>query len=322
MTETNTPIGLKSSITTVLNSLHYKSNRLQQIRGFCNVVVLGSITRAARAMGLTQPAVTAQVKSLERDLNKILFSRKGKSLSPTTEGLAFYDFVSPTLHKMDRIYEEYLVRSDYLKDNNLNIVGYHSAIAQCLPGTVSALIRDNDDINISITQDNSRASCIETIRQDIADIALCNQPSKVPDDLVLLRTIKSDARLIHHIDHPISKIKRPLTTQDIQAHQFLYVDYDQTHVNLVNKYKLMNARTKFINCTWESIWAFVERGTGVTLATSACQAYVVSSMMMTDVSHLFPPIEYQLIGGKHRQKTSLQKFLTTFEAVPKPFSIS
>ena len=69
---------------------------IYQIRAFVTVARLGNLTRAAEALSLTQPAVTAQIKALEQSLGVALFeraagrmtlSKSGELLLPTAESL-------------------------------------------------------------------------------------------------------------------------------------------------------------------------------------------------------------------------------------------
>lgn len=69
---------------------------IYQIRAFVTVARLGNLTRAAEALGLTQPAVTAQIKALEQSLGVALFERSagrltlaksGETLLPTAEAV-------------------------------------------------------------------------------------------------------------------------------------------------------------------------------------------------------------------------------------------
>ncbi|NGN68530.1 LysR family transcriptional regulator [Streptomyces sp. A7024] len=59
---------------------------LMLLRTFVAVHRAGSLTRAATHLGLSQPAVTAQIRSLERQLGKPLFVRGARGVTPTTLG--------------------------------------------------------------------------------------------------------------------------------------------------------------------------------------------------------------------------------------------
>src|SRR6476659_509479 len=73
----------------------YKADRLKPLRAFCQTARLGSVSRAAEALFLSQPAVTLQLQALERDLGVALLERNGRRLSLTREGEALYDLARP-----------------------------------------------------------------------------------------------------------------------------------------------------------------------------------------------------------------------------------
>lgn len=60
-----------------------------QIEAFLQVAAHRSFSRAAEALRLTQPSVTARIQSLERDLGEPLFERNGRGVSLTEVGDAF-----------------------------------------------------------------------------------------------------------------------------------------------------------------------------------------------------------------------------------------
>jgi LysR family transcriptional regulator, low CO2-responsive transcriptional regulator len=57
-----------------------------QLRSFATVARLGSVTEAARALGVSEPAVSAAVAALRRDLADALFIRAGKGIRLTPGG--------------------------------------------------------------------------------------------------------------------------------------------------------------------------------------------------------------------------------------------
>ena len=62
---------------------------LQQLVYFRTAAALGSFNAAARALHCTQPAVSEQVRQLERELGVALFARGGRGLTLTSAGRAF-----------------------------------------------------------------------------------------------------------------------------------------------------------------------------------------------------------------------------------------
>jgi DNA-binding transcriptional LysR family regulator len=62
----------------------------RQLRAFCAVVERQSFSRAAERLGVTQPAVSLQVRALEERLGRKLIDRSGRQVEPTEAGLALY----------------------------------------------------------------------------------------------------------------------------------------------------------------------------------------------------------------------------------------
>lgn len=62
----------------------------RQLAAFCAVVEKKSFSQAAALLGVTQPAVSLQVRSLEKRLGRQLLDRSGRRVEPTEDGLRLY----------------------------------------------------------------------------------------------------------------------------------------------------------------------------------------------------------------------------------------
>jgi len=70
---------------------------IYQLRSFVTAARLGHMTRAAEALHLTQPAVTAQIKALEEELGVALFDRRPGRISLTKAGEALVVYAEQVL---------------------------------------------------------------------------------------------------------------------------------------------------------------------------------------------------------------------------------
>lgn len=95
--------------------------RYVQLRAFHNVAVNGGFSRAADALGLTQPAISDQVRRLEADYNVHLFDRRKKQVRLTTEGEALAT-ITRRMFENERQALELLSESRALRDGELRIV--------------------------------------------------------------------------------------------------------------------------------------------------------------------------------------------------------
>lgn len=73
---------------------------LAQIEAFVEVVKLGTVLRAAESLFITQPALTARLHGLERELGQPLFARSGRGLRLTDAGRAFLPYAERALRAL------------------------------------------------------------------------------------------------------------------------------------------------------------------------------------------------------------------------------
>lgn len=78
---------------------------LALLRTFLTVHRAGSFTRAAALLGLSQPAVTSQIRTLERQLGRPLFLRRARGVTPTTIGDELAHRTAPHLDALVEIAE-------------------------------------------------------------------------------------------------------------------------------------------------------------------------------------------------------------------------
>ena len=78
------------------------SVNLEWSRAFYQVALLGSVTRAAEALFITQPAVSQCIRQLEHELGVSLFVRTPRGMRLTAEGQELYRFVSRGVESIGR----------------------------------------------------------------------------------------------------------------------------------------------------------------------------------------------------------------------------
>ena len=79
---------------------------LKQLEYFVNVVDLGGFSRAARVLGIAQPAVSRQIRSLEVELRQNLLMRNGRGAAPTEAGKRLLEHARGILQQVDRARRE------------------------------------------------------------------------------------------------------------------------------------------------------------------------------------------------------------------------
>ncbi len=124
------------------------------LEAFRAVVDHRSVTGAAAAMGVTQPAVSAQIARLEQELGFALFDRSNGRLKPTSEGMLFYAEASKALTGIDRLAQAAeQIRTAQM--GRLVIASHPSAAISLLPGLVSAFLADRPGVLVRLLSRNS-----------------------------------------------------------------------------------------------------------------------------------------------------------------------
>ncbi len=114
----------------------------------------GSISRAARAVGRTQPAVSTMVRTLEDQLGFALFLRTHGKLVPTPEAQFFLEECEDILGRLERT-ERTLERISSLQSGKLKIACYPAASSVFLPRLLTRFLDGRDDLDVSLIMRSS-----------------------------------------------------------------------------------------------------------------------------------------------------------------------
>ena len=109
---------------------------LNQLRAFYRAAKEKSITKAAEALHVTQPAVTMQIKAFENQLNVKLFRKHGTELQLTDLGQVLYGYAKRMFKIVDEM--EYVLKSyGDLTQGSLTIGTTRSFARHLMPGLLS-----------------------------------------------------------------------------------------------------------------------------------------------------------------------------------------
>ncbi|GHC76271.1 LysR family transcriptional regulator [Streptomyces flavofungini] len=114
---------------------------LALLRTFVTVHRAGSFTRAAALLGLSQPAVTSQIRTLERQVGRPLFLRQARGVTPTTTGEELAHKAAPHLDALVEIAEAGLDKDSSVR--TLHLAGPPEFTAERALPALTALTGDD-----------------------------------------------------------------------------------------------------------------------------------------------------------------------------------
>ena len=152
---------------------------LKQIEYFVRVAELGSFTRAAKVLGIAQPALSRQVRLLEVEFRHNLLLRNGRGVTPTEAGKLLLEHGRGILHQVARTREELGRVSGSLSGSVA--LGLPPSIAKVLTVPVTRAFRQRlPNAAISISE-GLTITMQEWLLSGRLDIALLYNPMPTPD---------------------------------------------------------------------------------------------------------------------------------------------
>ena len=152
---------------------------LRQLEAFVEAQRRGSITRAADALDLAQPTVTARLRSLERELGATLLVRGRRGVTLTAAGRRFLPRAIAALEAVRRGVAD--TRSAREAHGGFLTLGLASDLALYLaPAALARFARTHADVEVTVRSGRSRAVA-EALRADEIEIALVSQLVVLPE---------------------------------------------------------------------------------------------------------------------------------------------
>ena len=248
----------------------YKGSRLKPLRAFCQVARLGSVSRAAEALYLSQPAVTLQLQALERELGVRLLERSGKRLTPTREGELLYEMAKPLVEGLDGLAASFREQVRGLDAGELNVAAGSSTILYLLPGIVDAFRQRHADVRLSL-HNVTGASGLDLLRSDAVDLAVGSMLD-VPADLSYAPVYRFEPMLIMPPEHPLAD-KPDLKLEDLSPYGLILPPKRLTTYRLVDLVFQQNRVPYTVALEvggWEVIKQYVAMGLGISIVAAIC----------------------------------------------------
>lgn len=184
-----------------------------ELKAFYMVARLGSITQAAKKLGLSQPTVTTQIRNLEGQYGVELFHRGGRRLTVSEEGAKLLPMVKVLLQQEADI--EFFLRNCGQMQGTLRI-------GATAPYYILDLVRSFRErfpqIDVSLDIGNSQ-QVVEALEEYRVDLAASSQ--KLDDARLVRMVLGSDPLVLAvHREHPLVR-RKSVSLEDLKGHCLL-----------------------------------------------------------------------------------------------------
>lgn len=186
---------------------------IRALRYFVAVAETGHMTRAAEQLGIQQPPLSVQIKTLERELGVLLLRRHPRGVALTDAGRLFQAEAARMLQDMEAM-KQRMTRVAKGQAGTL-AVGFTSSAAahRFMPEALRAFRRAHPDVELQLREDNA-AELTEALAAGRLHCGLLRVPVARPEGLVFETLLREPVLVAMPSDHRLAlarhKDSRPL----------------------------------------------------------------------------------------------------------------
>jgi DNA-binding transcriptional LysR family regulator len=227
-------------------------------RAFLVTAEEGSLSAAARALGMAQPTLGRQVDGLEQELGIILFERVGRGLRLTPSGLELLEHVREMGEAASRVSMTALGQSQAL-EGTICISASETYAAVLLPPIIAKLRKLEPGIHVEIVVANHASD----LRRREADIAIRNFRPTEPD--LIAKKIGEAGAVLYATPDYIKEIGYPTKPYDLRHAEFVNIDHGGMMLKGLNKLGLGLTEANFplLTESYLVMWELVRQGAAI-----------------------------------------------------------
>lgn len=150
---------------------------LKQLEYFLEIAKMGSVTRAAQSLNVSQPPVSLQLKLLEEELGSPLFTRDKRHLEITPAGILLRERAQAILALLEETSRDIQLISQE-KHMLIRIATIGSINSQLLPEKIARFCSDYPYVNFQVVEGPTE-SVLAALRENEVDIGFVREPFNV-----------------------------------------------------------------------------------------------------------------------------------------------
>jgi len=274
-------------------------------RAFLVTAEEGSLSAAARALGMTQPTLGRQVSALEKELGVALFERVGLGLILTPSGLDLVEHVRAMGDAASRVSLTANGQSQSIEGNVCITCSEYYAVF-ILPSIIKKLRKLEPKITIEIIATNNTSD----LRRREADIAIRNFRPTQPE--LIAKKIKDVSARLYATPEYLKEIGDPQKPEDLSRADFISFDNTDGLISGLNALGLSINKQNFPLQTEHFIthWELVKQGLGIGIMPEELgetESKVVQALPSLE------PIEFPVWLTTHRELNTSRRIRMVFD---------
>ncbi|MCA0324697.1 MAG: LysR family transcriptional regulator [Proteobacteria bacterium] len=276
-----------------------------QLRAFLETAETGSLSAAARKLGLTQPTLSRQVAGIEKRLGVTLFERLGKAMALTDTGLALLEHARGMGAAADAMALAATGRAQAVQ--GVVTVSASDAVANYLmPPLVRRLRDEAPGILIELISSNA----LSDLRRREADIAIRHVKPEQPD--LIARLVREAEAWFYASEDWVRTHGHPRGADDAVRHAFVGTDRRGEYLGYLRQHGLPLSEANFSCYADHSTahWSLVCQGLGI--GAMMIEVAQVTPGMVRVLDDL-PPVRFPIWLVTHRELRTSRRIRVVFD---------
>ncbi len=276
-------------------------------RSYLNVIKEGSLSGAARAMGIAQPTVGRHIEALEKSLGVVLFTRSQLGLLPTEAALELQSFVQAMSSSAAALRRAAESHGAGIR-GTVRITASEVIGVEVLPPIITHLQRAHPDLKIELVLTNR----VQDLLKREADIAI--RMTEPKQELLIARRVGVVALGLHAHTSYLQKHGTPTSLADLAQHTLIGFDDETPFLRAATKAFPIWKRETFAIRTDSDLaqLALIRAGSGIGI----CQ--IALAARNPDLVHLLPgsiPLGLETWLAMHEDLRNSPRCKATFDAL-------
>jgi DNA-binding transcriptional LysR family regulator len=283
-----------------------------QLKAFLETAETGSLSAAARKLGLTQPTLSRQVAAIEQSMGVTLFERVGKTMALTPTGLDLLEHARTMGAAADALRLAATGRSEAL-GGVVSVSASDAVAAYLLPPLVKQLREQEPGIAIEVISSNALS---DLLRRE-ADIAIRHVKPEQPD--LIARLIRKASANFYASEDWVKVHGHPRNAEDATHLSFVGSDRSGQFLAYLRQHGLPLSEANFSCYSDHTVahWALVRQGMGIgAMMNEIARATPGIVRVLEDV----PPVNFPIWLVTHRELRTSRRIRVVFETLAQGFS--
>ncbi len=278
-----------------------------QLKAFLETAETGSLSAAARKLGLTQPTLSRQVAAIEQRMGVTLFERVGKSMVLTTTGLDLLEHARAMGAAAEALGLAATGRSQAV-GGVVSVTASDAVAAYLLPPLVKQLREQEPGIAIELIPSNALS---DLLRRE-ADIAIRHVKPEQPE--LIARHIREATAHFYASEDWVKTHGHPRSAEDAAQLPFVGSDRQGRYLGYLRAHGLPVNESNFSCYVDHTVahWALVQKGLGIGAMMEEIARDTPGVVRVLDD---VPPIKFPVWLVTHRELRTSRRIRVVFEAL-------